>query len=163
MAVFFWHQDGAWRIAVDMDNPVHRLFKTRYFPVCSFVDAMGRGSISYAWWSILEARPLLQARIHWRVGDDKSISLVASPWLPRPSTFRQMVPPRTLREDAWGEELFAPTGLWDEECIGLEFDLMDAEWSLSTPIHVGEVDRWCWHYDSKERFSVKSSYSLALH
>ncbi|KAL0449515.1 UNVERIFIED_CONTAM: hypothetical protein Slati_1507900 [Sesamum latifolium] len=104
----------AWRIAVDTDNPVHRLFKARYFPTCSFVDAEGGGNISYAWRSILAMRPLLQVGIRLRVGDDKTISVAASPWLPRPSTFRLTVPPRTQWEDAWVEDLFTPasSGAW---------------------------------------------------
>ncbi|KAL0403870.1 UNVERIFIED_CONTAM: hypothetical protein Sradi_2027800 [Sesamum radiatum] len=86
----------AWTIGVDTDSPVQRLFKARYFSTCSFVDADCRGNISYAWRSILAMRPLLQAGIWWQVGDGKSISLAASPWLPMPSIFRLMVPPRTL-------------------------------------------------------------------
>ncbi|KAL0458905.1 UNVERIFIED_CONTAM: hypothetical protein Slati_0517700 [Sesamum latifolium] len=122
-------------------------------------------------WSLKEfSRALLckqlrdpSCRLEVASRDSKSISLPVSPWLPRPSIFRLMVPLCTLREDAWVEELFSSTGSWDKERIEREFDPMDAEWILRTPIHVREVDRLCWHYDSKERFSVKSAYSLALH
>ncbi|KAL0461166.1 UNVERIFIED_CONTAM: hypothetical protein Slati_0004200 [Sesamum latifolium] len=99
LAVTFWHQDvgrkihwlacgrcaEVWRIAVDTGNPVHRLFKARYFPACLLVDAEDRGNITYAWRSILAARPLSQAGIRWRVGDSslvaaKAVHLQAHIW-----------------------------------------------------------------------------------
>ncbi|KAL0320272.1 UNVERIFIED_CONTAM: hypothetical protein Sradi_5288700 [Sesamum radiatum] len=153
----------AWRITIDTGNLVHQLLKARCFPACSFVDAAGRRNISYAWRSILAARPLLQAAIRWFVGDGKCVHLSVSLWLPRPSAFRLMAPPRTLRKDALVEVLFNPAGSLDEECIGHEFDLMDAEWILCTPINEREIDTLYWYYNSKGRFSVKSAYSLALH
>ncbi|KAL0408369.1 UNVERIFIED_CONTAM: hypothetical protein Sradi_1771300 [Sesamum radiatum] len=101
---------NVWRIGVDTDNFIHRLFKARHFLACSFVDATGRGNISCAWRSILEVRPLLQAGIHWHVGNGKSIPLAAASWLPRLSTFKLLDLPRLLREDALVKKLFNPAG-----------------------------------------------------
>ncbi|KAK4397768.1 hypothetical protein Sango_1252300 [Sesamum angolense] len=57
----------AWRVSTTTVSLVYRLFKAQYFSRTTLVDALGKGSISYAWRSILSARPLLQFRCRWRI------------------------------------------------------------------------------------------------
>ncbi|KAL0448092.1 UNVERIFIED_CONTAM: hypothetical protein Slati_1937100 [Sesamum latifolium] len=103
-----------WRIGVDTNNLIHRLFKAKHFLACSFVDAAGRGNNSCALRpGILAVRPVLKAEIHWHVGNGKSIPLAATSWLPRLSTFKLLDPPHSLRENALVGELFNPAGVWD--------------------------------------------------
>ncbi|KAL0386132.1 UNVERIFIED_CONTAM: hypothetical protein Sradi_3007500 [Sesamum radiatum] len=63
----------AWRVSTATDSLVHRLFKARYLSETMLIQAMGKESISYAWRSILSAKPLLQTGCRWRIRDGSSI------------------------------------------------------------------------------------------
>ncbi|KAL0413503.1 UNVERIFIED_CONTAM: hypothetical protein Sradi_1552000 [Sesamum radiatum] len=56
----------------------------------------GKGSIPYAWRSILAAKPLLQAGRCWITGDGLPIKIAATPWLLRPTAFQLVMPPQSL-------------------------------------------------------------------
>ncbi|KAL0399987.1 UNVERIFIED_CONTAM: hypothetical protein Sradi_2342000 [Sesamum radiatum] len=142
---------------------MYRMFRAQYFRG-SFAQAMGRGNVSYAWRSLLAVKSsLLQAGSRWRIGDESSVHIASSPWLSRPSAFQLVVPPRMLMGDAAVEVLLNPGGWWNEELFQSEFDSLDVDWIIRTPIHEGEVDQLLWHYDPKGRFTVQSAYWLASH
>jgi len=47
----------------------HRVFKSKFFPYCSFMEAADSPTASYAWRSILKGREVLKEGMRWRVGD----------------------------------------------------------------------------------------------
>ena len=49
----------------------YRVFKARFFPQGSFLDAKESSSASYAWKSLLKGRDVIIKRAVWRVGDGK--------------------------------------------------------------------------------------------
>ncbi|KAL0313248.1 UNVERIFIED_CONTAM: hypothetical protein Sradi_5724100 [Sesamum radiatum] len=122
------------------DSLVHRLVNAWYFSRMMLVQAMEKGSISYAWRLILAAKPLLQADYCWRVGDGSSVKIASTPRVLRPTTFQLVLPPQSLGVDATVNMLLDDDGGWNEELVTSEFDPLDIEWILLTPIHAGDAD-----------------------
>ena len=75
----------AWRLLQNKNSLLYRVFKPKFFPNCSFIEASNAQASSYAWGSILKGREVLKKGMRWRVGDGSSISIWSDPWLP--STF----------------------------------------------------------------------------
>lgn len=63
------------------------IFKEKFFPNCSVMEAKAFNSGSYAWNSILKGRDILKKGSLCRVGNGESIKLWADNWLPIPRNF----------------------------------------------------------------------------
>ncbi|XP_074367545.1 uncharacterized protein LOC141707985 [Apium graveolens] len=70
-----------WRLLKFETSLVGRVFKAKYYPHSSFLDAKLGCNPSYVWRSILETQTLLKRGARWRIGDGRSISVVEHPWL----------------------------------------------------------------------------------
>ena len=62
-----------WRLKNNEDSLFHRVFKTKFFPNCSIMEANSSSKGSYARMSIAQARRVIDLGSVWRVGDGKSI------------------------------------------------------------------------------------------
>ncbi|VFQ76993.1 unnamed protein product [Cuscuta campestris] len=58
-----------WRLLTQPDALVSRVFKARYFPTTSFLEAKLGGTPSYCWRSILVAQPLIRVGARRRIGN----------------------------------------------------------------------------------------------
>ena len=65
-----------------------RVYKARYFPNYSFMEAELGYNPSFVWRSLLEARELIRAATVWKVGDGKSIKVDDHSWLSHPPTIQ---------------------------------------------------------------------------
>lgn len=84
----------AWRLLDDPDTLMARLFKARYFPKTSFLEARLGANPSFIWRSIFETQNTIRNNFRWRVGDGKSINIWTQPWLPVPaSSYVQIASP----------------------------------------------------------------------
>jgi len=72
----------AWRLLQNKNSLLYRVFKSKHFPHCSFMEASDSQASSYAWRSILQGREVLKEGMRWRVGDGSSIQFWSDPWLP---------------------------------------------------------------------------------
>ena len=77
-----------WRLIQGSHSLFFRVYKARYFPTCSFMEAGLGSNPSFVWRSLLEARELIRAAIVWKVGDGRSIKLDDHRWLPHPPKFQ---------------------------------------------------------------------------
>ncbi|XP_023926560.2 uncharacterized mitochondrial protein AtMg00310-like [Quercus suber] len=77
----------AWRLIQEGHSLSVRVYKARYFPNCSFMEAE-LGCPSFLWRSLLEARELIRAGSAWHVGDGQSIEVNDHRWLNYPPQFR---------------------------------------------------------------------------
>ena len=59
----------AWRLLHDYNSLFFRVFKARFFPSGTILDAKDSVSASYAWRSILKGRDVIQKGALWRVGN----------------------------------------------------------------------------------------------
>ena len=70
------------RLLQDDHSLFFRVFKARFFPNGTFLDAKDSASASYAWKSILKGREVILKGALWRVGDGKKIKIWGDNWLP---------------------------------------------------------------------------------
>ena len=68
------------RLTQDNHSLFFRVYKARYFPNNSFVEAALGHNPSYVWRSLLEARELIQAATVWKVGNGRSIKIDDHRW-----------------------------------------------------------------------------------
>ena len=59
----------AWRLVIRSHSFFYRVYKARYFPRCSFMDAVLGHNPSFMWRSILAARDVIQEGSMWKIGD----------------------------------------------------------------------------------------------
>ena len=72
----------AWRLLHDDNSFFYRVFKARFFPKGSILEAKDSSSASYVWRSILKGRDVISKGALWRVGDGKQIKIWGDNWLP---------------------------------------------------------------------------------
>ena len=72
-----------WRLPHDKSTLFYRIFKARFFPHCSIMEATCPSSVSYAWKSIIKARDVIKHGAIWRIDYGKSIPICGDRWLPQ--------------------------------------------------------------------------------
>ncbi|KAL0012488.1 hypothetical protein SO802_007596 [Lithocarpus litseifolius] len=77
----------AWRLIHNTSSLFYRVYKSRYFPSCFFMEAEMGNNPSFVWRSLLESRDLIKAGSRWQVGDGKSIGVMSHVWLPNAPVF----------------------------------------------------------------------------
>ena len=63
------------------DSLCHKMFKARFLPNCSILEAKESTIGSYARKSILSARDVIQKGMVWRVGNGQSVCIREDKWL----------------------------------------------------------------------------------
>ena len=71
----------AWRLVHDTHSLFYRVYKSRYFPNCSFMDAEVGSNSFYVWRSLLVARDVIFEGSKWKVGDGSRIKVSTHKWL----------------------------------------------------------------------------------
>ena len=152
-----------WRLQTNSSSLFCRVFRTKYFPHGSFVEAdMGRNP-SYAWKSLMAAQGVVRKGIRWQVGDGKSIRVWCDKWVPKPSTYmvvslETQSPWVILVKDLINRGIFK----WDADLVNRCFNAKDASAILGIPLSsMGRKDRLIWVACNSGKFSVKSAYELA--
>ena len=74
-----------WRLLHNKNSLFYRVFKPRFFPICTIMEAKEGHGGSYAWKSILKGRGVIQRGAKWKVGDGESIKIYGDNWLPTTS------------------------------------------------------------------------------
>ena len=84
-----------WRLLHNQDSLLYKVYKAKYFPNNSFLEATIPSHSSYAWRSITHGRELIKQGSRWRVSNGSLINIWADRWLP--SKANQKDPsPRTI-------------------------------------------------------------------
>ena len=65
----------AWRLLHNKELLLHKVFKSKFFPTCSFMEAPDDLNGSYAWRSLLKGREVLWRGARWRVGTGETIKV----------------------------------------------------------------------------------------
>ena len=71
-----------WRLLHNKNSLFYKVFKSKFFPDCTIMDAKEGQSGLYAWRSIMKGREVIWRGAKWRVGNGESIKLWGDSWLP---------------------------------------------------------------------------------
>ena len=77
----------AWRLLHHMHSLFYRVYKARYFPNCSFLEAEFGHKPFFVWRSLIATREVVVRGLRWRVGDGSQILVSSSKWLPHRPVF----------------------------------------------------------------------------
>jgi hypothetical protein len=143
---------------------VVRVFKAKYFPNCSFLQAKVRPRCSYVWQSIAAARTVLDHGSKWRVGNGANISICKDRWLPDQGNYKIPYPIEALPEEAVVADLIdVDRGMWKVELIQRCFSPGDGFHILKYPLIPSlPTDTLIWWGTPNGKFSVKSAYHTAF-
>lgn len=148
-----------WRLLKFEESLVGRVFKARYYPNGTFVEAKLGNNLSYVWRSILEAQTLIKRGARWRVGDGSCIEVVGQPWLPD----AQMPLVTSTHPALYGTKVMSIMSqdgkCWEGDIIENLFNDQDKALIYNVPIsHTKRKDTWYWMFDLKGNYSVKDGY-----
>ncbi|XP_023879470.1 uncharacterized mitochondrial protein AtMg00310-like [Quercus suber] len=111
-----------WQMIHNPEFLCFRVFKARFFPNCSILDAKDSNSSSYAWKSILGARDVIRKGMVWCIGDGQTVRIKEDKWLPvKPSRVILSSLPSVMAEakvrDELRMEMFATIAwcLWNRQ------------------------------------------------
>ena len=82
-----------------------RIFKEKYYPKHTFLEAKIGYNPSYAWRGMMNAPNLLKEGLVWRVRNGASIRIWKDKWILSPSTYAIQSPIKLLDADAKVKEL----------------------------------------------------------
>ena len=71
-----------WQLMHNKTSLFYKVFKTKYFPHCSVLDAQLNAMSSFAWKSIMGAREVIKKGSIWRIGNGDHIQIWGERWLP---------------------------------------------------------------------------------
>ena len=65
----------AWRLLNNISSLLYKVFKARFFPNSSLMEAADSRMGSYTWKSILRGRDIIQRGAIWRIGSGEKINI----------------------------------------------------------------------------------------
>ena len=90
--------EHGWRLMHAKDSLFYECFKAKYFPRCSFLEAVESPNCSFVWRSIMAAQEILTQGCCWRVGIGSPIRVTKDKRIPNHPTNMVIHPPQ---EDEW--------------------------------------------------------------
>jgi len=151
-----------WRLLTGEETLMGRVFKSRYYPRCSILEAKVGFSPSYAWRSIISAKDLVSKGLRWRISNGESVKIWGDNWLPNQSGFKLHSPVRILVPEAKVEELIdRDLRQWRRDLIFTCFNTSEATQIVSIPLSVRlSADKINWHSEKDGEYSVRSAYHV---
>ena len=131
----------AWRLLNNRESLFYKVFKAKFFPHYSILDAQDSALGSYTWRSILRGRDVILEGACWRVGNGRSIKIWQHHWLPIKHPTRITCIMLESMEEAIVECLInVDTRSWNEEMIDGIFIPQEAELIKKIPLSQFETD-----------------------
>ena len=131
----------AWRLLKNPKSLFYKVFKARFFPNYTIMEAKHKNGGSHAWNSILHGRDVLLRGCRWRIGNGKAVSIWQHHWLPRknpPQVVSPMV--ESLAEAKVALLINESTRQWNNEMIDGIFTPMEADMIKAIPLSLCEAE-----------------------
>jgi hypothetical protein len=151
-----------WRLLQNPSSLTAKIFKHKYHPSSSFMEASLGSRVLFAWRSIFQAKDLLSLGLVWRERNRRSIKIWKDKWLPTPTTHTVQSPIGRLGKDAIVYELIdVDMRCWNTNAVFENFVDEVAKVILNIPLsHFFPRDRVIWLGTTSGIFSVKSAYHM---
>ena len=116
-----------WCLLHNKTSLFYKVFKARFFPNYSIMEATDSRSGSYAWRSLLMGRDVLQRGARWQVGNGRTIKIWHHGWIPRKnSPFMASYQIESMGEAMVSSLIKESSRQWNEELIDSIFSHEEA-------------------------------------
>ncbi|KAM6582866.1 hypothetical protein CsatB_009868 [Cannabis sativa] len=150
-----------WRLLINHDSLVGRIFKAHYYPTTTFFNSELGNNPSFIWRSIFEAKHLLRSGSRLCIGSGLYANVLNDPWLPNDTDgLIQSSHPALIGTTV--NSLMQTDGMaWDIDILNDLFTERDKNLILQIPLPShSETDHWYWYKDRMGNYSVKTAYHL---
>ncbi|XP_031131836.1 uncharacterized protein LOC116033219 [Ipomoea triloba] len=125
----------SWRLINNQTSLAAQIFRARYYPNSSFLEAKLGTNSSFIWSSLVQTQDIIRKHSKWRVGNGSNINIWTEDWLPDKQNPKVCSFPYPLMEDAKVADLIVPgQNRWDEEMVRIIFSERDANLIMSIPL-----------------------------
>ncbi|XP_031096875.1 uncharacterized protein LOC116001121 [Ipomoea triloba] len=153
----------AWCFLTRPHSLVARVYKARYFPKTSFIDATLGNCPSFCWRSIMAAHGIVYTGLRRRVGNGEATLIWGHPWLPDDPTSMMHSPmPHQLSGSLVSGLIDPVSGTWDQSILQDIFLPSDVDRILRVPVSPQYEDSWFWLGDPKGCYTVKEGYMRVI-
>ena len=151
-----------WRLLHNKTSLFYRVFKSKFFPTSTIMEAANLSSASYAWRSIIRGREVIKKGAIWQIGDGQSVDIWADRWLPRKYSPRVLSPrPKALLGAKVCSLIDAEQRQWKTEVLENTLISFEVEIIRTIPLsHTNQPDVHIWPYNPKGEYTVKSGYQF---
>lgn len=147
-----------WRLIINPDSPVARMFKARYYKHMDILEAPVGNNPSFIWRSLCWGRESLSEGLFWKIGKGNRVNVFKDNWIPEHAK-------RKLDEDRAGvselmvNNFFNNQGEWN--LAELKKVALSYELEAILRIHISGInkdDRRFWIYEKRGHYTVKAGY-----
>ncbi|KAL8131372.1 hypothetical protein AgCh_007343 [Apium graveolens] len=150
-----------WRFIKNPQSLVSKVFKARYFPDCSFMDAQIGNNPSFIWRSIWETKHVIAASMRWKIGSGNFVNVIGQPWLLDENNPFVTSTIQGLQNHKVSALMSMDHKGWDEEILCDMFNTRDQQCIRRINLlESSEEDKLYWAKEVSGHYSVRSSYRL---
>ncbi|CAL1413360.1 unnamed protein product [Linum trigynum] len=152
----------AWRVLMNPDSTLASLYRARYHPHTSFLEATPGPRPSWAWQGMLAGRDLLIRGLRWRIGDGTTVQVLADKWLPSNPPSIPLLQPHINFCPVLVSELICPfSRSWNVDLLTSLFLPESVSLILSIPLLLqASPDKLIWHHSPTGEYTVKTGYHV---
>jgi len=125
-----------WQLQINEDSLVSRIFKARYYPNGTYLNAKLGHNPSFVWQSIFSAKVVVRQGARWKIGSGYNIPIVSEPWIGVGSSITSVDPDMlALQPYTVGHLINRDERIWNEPLIRQIFANETTQNILNTPLH----------------------------